>query len=298
MHSYADEMQCYLFFDKDFSVDMIENKIRAFLQDLKHLMTCNFLKLNESKTKVIEILFNRNIESRIISNVQIDDSCSLPMLNDFVKILGVIFDDRLNLEKHINKVISTSYANLRNLGRIASKLTKPLKVQLVHSLILSHIDYCNALFYNLPEYLLHKLTKVLYSAVRFIFRLRGSALRMHMLPYLKSLYFSPVKYRIEFKIALLTHKCLHGCAPTYLKNLINFRSVSERYSMRVNDDNWLLQTVTSLNFARSQSMFSCASSKVWNSLPLSLREIETLSLFKKRLKSYYFDLAFEDITAV
>ena len=40
------------------------------------------------------------------------------MPNDFVKILGVIFDDRLNLEKHINGVVSTCYANLRNLGRI------------------------------------------------------------------------------------------------------------------------------------------------------------------------------------
>ena len=98
------------------------------------------------------------------------------MPNAFVKILGVIFDDRQNLEKHINRVVSTCYANLRNLGIISSKLTKPLKLQLVHSLILSHIDYCNALFYNLPEYLLHKLTKVLYSAVRFIFGFCGSAL--------------------------------------------------------------------------------------------------------------------------
>ena len=135
------DKQCYLSFDKDFSVDMIKNKIRAFLQDLKHWMTSNFLKLNESKTKVIKILSNRNIESRIISNIQIDDSCSLPMPNAFAKILGVIFDDRLNLEKHINRVVSTCYGNLRNLGRIASKLTKPLKIQLVHSLILSHIDY-------------------------------------------------------------------------------------------------------------------------------------------------------------
>ena len=78
------------------------------------------------------------------------------MPTDFVKILGVIFDDRLNLEKHINIVVSTCYTNLHNLGRIVSKLTKPLKVQLVHSLMLSHIDYCKALFYNLPEYLLHK----------------------------------------------------------------------------------------------------------------------------------------------
>ena len=43
-------------------------------------------------------------------------------------------------------------------------------------------------------------------------------------------------------------------------------------------------------------MFSYASPKLWNSLPLSLREIETLYLFKKRLKAYYFNLAFEDIT--
>ena len=85
---------------------------------------------------------------------------------------------------------------------------------------------------------------------------------MHMLPYLTGLHFLQVKFCIEFKIALLTHKCLHGYAPTYLKNSIKPRSVSERYSLRGNDDNWLLQTVTSLNFARSQSMFSCALPKV------------------------------------
>ena len=64
-------------------------------------MTCNFLKLNE-KTKIIEILSNRNAESRQNSNIQIDDSCFLPMPNDFVNFLGVIFDDTLNLEKHIS----------------------------------------------------------------------------------------------------------------------------------------------------------------------------------------------------
>ena len=41
-----------------------------------------------------------------------------------------------------------------------------------------------------------------------------------------------------------------------------------------------------LNFTKSQSMFSYATPKVWNSLPLSLREIETLYLFKKCLKAY------------
>ena len=87
------------------------------------------------------------------------------MPNDFVKILILIFDDRLNVEKHINRMNSTCFTNLRDFGRNASKLTKTLNIKLLHSLILSHIDYCNALFYDLQEYLLYTLTKVLYAAV-------------------------------------------------------------------------------------------------------------------------------------
>ena len=34
------------------------------------------------------------------------------MRNDYVKILNVIFDNRLNLEKHINRVVSACNANL------------------------------------------------------------------------------------------------------------------------------------------------------------------------------------------
>ena len=123
VHSCADDVQCCLSFDKDFSVDMIGHKIGAFLQDLKHWMTSDFLELNEGKTKVIEILSNRGIESRVISDIQIDDGCSLPMPNDFVEVLGVVFDDGLNLGKHVNRVVSTCYGNLRSLGRIASGLT-------------------------------------------------------------------------------------------------------------------------------------------------------------------------------
>ena len=52
--------------------------------------------------------------------------------------------------------------------------------------------------------------------------------------------FLPVKFRIEFKIVLLTPKCLRGYAPIYLTNLINFPSVSARFSLHVNDDNQLV----------------------------------------------------------
>ena len=105
--------------------------------------------------------------------------------------------------------------NLRNIGRIASKLSRNLKIQLVNSLILSLVDYRNALFYNLCAYLLHKLTKVLYAVVRFIFGFKCYDMCKYMLPYLKSLHILPVKFRILLKFALLTFKCRRGASPQY-----------------------------------------------------------------------------------
>ena len=133
---------------------------------------------------------SHNVNTRLVTDFYIDSSCALTLPTSFVKNLGVIFDVKLNMEKHAHKVVSTCYANLRNLGRIASKLSIDLKIQLMHFMILSHIDYCNALLHNLPEILLKKLTQVLYAGVRFIFGLHYTASRLHMLPFLKRSYIS------------------------------------------------------------------------------------------------------------
>ena len=57
------------------------------------------------------------------------------------------------------------------------------------------------------------------------------ALRMHMLPYFKSLYFLPVKFHIEFKIALLTQKCRYGYAPTNLKKFYQLSKMKKFYQL-------------------------------------------------------------------
>ena len=64
---------------------------------------------------------------------------------------------------------------------------------------------------------LGRLQKVQNSAVRFIF---GRGKRAHTTQLLKKVHFLPVKYRIDFKIALLTYKCLNNLAPEYLKELV------------------------------------------------------------------------------
>ena len=299
IHMYADDIQCYLGFPWDMSLCAINEKIGAFVSDLNKWMNCNHLKLNQSKTNFIEFSSSRSVDNCIISRITLI-ACTSDVLvpSTTVKNFGVIFDGNLLFDKHVNKIVPVCCNNIRNLGRIGSKLSIPLKTQLVHSMILSHLDYCNAILYNLPAFLVRKLTKVLYAAVRFIFNMRVSRNRCHMLPYLKKLHFLPIKYRINFKIAMLTFKCLHGSSPQYLRDLVSRKLPSDKYNLRDNEDVFLLENMCKCRKVKSECMFSYSSFQVWNALPLCIREIDNLQTFKCKLKCHYFELAFFDVPDV
>ena len=62
----------------------------------------------------------------------------------------------------------------------------------------------------------------------------------HITPLLLKLHWLPIRQRILFKILLITYKAVHGHAPNYIKELINFKK-SGKYNLRSNSDNLLLE---------------------------------------------------------
>ena len=74
----------------------------------------------------------------------------------------------------------------------------------------------------------------------------------------------PVTYRVNFKIAMLAHKCISHNAPEYLKDLIKVKSTT-RYNLR--SDEMLLEDYS----ARSKKTlgdrtFKVAAPTIWNIL--------------------------------
>ena len=191
---YASVIRCYFGFPTDMLLCAINKKIGAFVCDLNKWMNCSHLKLNKLKTNFIEFSSCRSVDNSIISRITLN-ACTSDVLLPSTTVMnfGVICDGNPLFDKHVNNIVSVGYDNIRDLSRISSKLSIPLKTQLVHSMILSHLDYCNAIFYNLPAFLVQKLTKVLYAAVHFVFNMRISRNRSHMLPYLKKLHFLLIK---------------------------------------------------------------------------------------------------------
>lgn len=123
-----------------------------------------------------------------------------------------------------------------NIKRISKFLVKD-KLQMVpHAFVTSRIDYCNGLLHGLPDCEITKLQRVQNAAARL---LTSSPKYDHIMPVLHDLHWLPVKYRIHFKILLLTFKALNGMVPAYISDLINVRKHA-RYSLRSNSSTILL----------------------------------------------------------
>lgn len=160
---------------------------------------------------------------------------------------------------------------------------------MLHAFVTSRIDYCNGLLYGLPDCELAKLQRAVQNAAA---RLLVSCKKNDPItPVLINLHWLPVRYRINFKILLLTFKAINGMAPSYIIDLINFRTIT-CYSLRSNEGVLLKHPSGEMKKSFGDRSFSVAAPTLWNALPVSLRMITCISTFKSNLKTYLFKLAF------
>ena len=94
---------------------------------------------------------------------------------------------------------------------------------------MSRIGYCNSLLVGVPSTQLSKLRRLQNAAARLV---SNVAKYDHITPTLVNLHWLPVTYRVNFKIAMLAHKCICCNAPEYLKDLIKVMSSTTRYNLR------------------------------------------------------------------
>ena len=136
-----------------------------------------------------------------------------------MKCLDVYFDANLSLDEHISHLKKYCFRQLHYLYCLKKHLSTTVKIKLVKSLILSKIDYCNAIFVNLAKYQLKKISRIINSCLRYIYDLKWDTgaslyyLKAHILPV-------PFEYRLKYKVCLTVFKCLHNIAPVYLADLL------------------------------------------------------------------------------
>ena len=164
-------------------------------------------------------------------------------------------------------------------------------LSLVHSLIVSKIDYCNSLLVGLPKVTLKKVQSILNRAARLIYSLPP---QVPTTPFLMKLHWFSVKARVEFKICFIAFRALKFNQLLYIRELLSLAPVEPVMSLWSSNGPYHLcepRAVGESNFANRS--FSYVAPRLYNKLPLSLKQIESVDTFKKPLKSFFFSQAYD-----
>lgn len=278
-HLYADDTQLYIAFSPQHQAETL-SRLSSTLDLVHSWLTSNRLVVNPSKTEYL-----------IIGSKQQCAKISLPTVNfkgnilsptPTVRNLGVTLDSDLSLTKHISSICSSSFYIIRQIRQIRASLDQNTCVLLCNALVSSKLDYCNSIYYGLPQSSVHRLQLVQNALARVV---SPSVKRHdHISPTLRKLHWLPIQSRIIYKLALITYKTLNQNSPSYLHSLLTpYRPVRQ---LRSSDK--LLLTVPSLKSSFGHRSFSCAGPTIWNSLPFSIRSATSIQSFRSSLKTHLF----------
>ncbi len=279
-HFYADDTQLYLSFRPDDPT--VAARISGCLADILAWMKEHHLQLNLAKTELLVFPATPTLQHDF--TIQLGSSTITPSAS--VRNLGVIFDGQLTFKEHIAKTARSCRFALHNIRKIRPFLTEHAAQLLVQALVISRLDYCNALLAGLPSNTIKPLQMIQNAAARLVF---NEPKRAHVTPLFVSLHWLPVAARIQFKTLMLAYRTTTGSALTYFHSLLRIyipsrilRSASERRLV-----------VPSQRGSKSLSRtFSFTIPGWWNDLPTPIRNAGSLSNFKQHLKTHLFQLYF------
>ena len=179
------------------------------ISDLRKWMNRDKLKINDDKNEFLVIGWRPQLLKIHHCSVRVGTIDIKPV--KVARNLGAWFDSHFSMSTHISVSCSASFFRLHNIKRISQFLPRDKLKMVLHAFVTSRIDYYNGLLYGLPDCEITKLQRVQNAAAGLLMSCKKYD---HTTPILTNLYWLPVRYRINFKILLLTFKGLYGMAPS------------------------------------------------------------------------------------
>ena len=184
--------------------------------------------------------------------------------------------------KHVLHVSRCVHQALYKLKFNKNSLSTELRIKLITTLVIPHIDYCCLVYHGLSSELNVKLQRLVNCCIRFIFNLRRDE---HITPFRHRLGWLSTENRRLYFLGCQTYRIFHLRSPSYLLELFASPDPEVRRSDRSGSS---LQTFH-ISFHRTatyRNSFCLSSIYFWHSLPRDIASASSLNSFKCLLHSY------------
>jgi len=253
-------------------------------------MSSNRLKLNAEKKQFTCLGTRYQLAIIDGSNLLVNGSAV-----DFLRAvtcLGVTLDQELTFADHIRRPTGRCFHSLRQLHSIRRILTTDTITTLVNALVVSRIDYCNAVLAGMHDIHLRQHQRVLNAAARLIARKRKYDSVSISATLRDALHWLPIRQRVEFKLSVLVFNCMHNMAPSYLSTMCQpvADNAGRRHLRSAARGDLAVPATRTLRYGPRS--FAMAGPSTWNSLPALIRSCHLTSAFRRDLKTELFARAY------
>ena len=183
------------------------NRFSRCVADVSSWLSSSRLRLNPAKTVVIWLGGRQQVANIAVSNIPVLSSTVTTVAS--ARDLGVVVDSQLTMSANVSSTCQSAYHQLRQLRPVVRSLSVDAAKTAVQSFVSTRLDYCNSLMNGIADGLMQRLQAVQNVAARLI---TGARRRDHISPVLRQLHWLPVRLRVQFKLAVLVFKALHGQA--------------------------------------------------------------------------------------
>jgi len=253
--------------------------LNSQLNKLQHWFSSNHLIINTSKTNFMVFSTKQSIINHNFS-IKIHNTTINRVYH--TKFLGVIIDSKLKWQKHIMHIKNKVSKTIGILLRARKTIHNQLLLTLYNTLILPHFTYCITIWGKTYQKYTNHLTITQKRIVRII---AHSTYLAHTAPLFERFKILTFEQLQTYHSLIFAHKLYNNTLPAIMNTTFNTTQPTPPYSLR-NSSN-IRPPFRNLTISRFGLKYNIP--KLWNNLPLRLKNIKSLFSFKKTLKSKIFN---------
>ena len=277
MYLFADDANMYCHIRNILDIDNLQSGIDKFVKWTDRWQ----VKLNTDKCKVISVHHRRYSKKEAVPKYLMNDTVLEEVME--IKDLGVYYDSLLLFDKHVSEKVNKAYMMLGIIKRNFVHLSHNCFVILYKSLVRSHLEYANSVWYPKRKTDVDKLERVQKRATKLIPELSKRSYSDR----LKALHLPTLKYRRFRGDMIEVFKIIKGmydpaCVPQF--EFINLGNDT----VRTRGNQYKL-TQHRYHYDLRKFSFTNRVIPIWNSLPNQVVCAETVNSFKNRLDKFWSD---------
>ena len=192
------------------------------------------------------------------------------------KLLGVIIDNKLSFEKHINNLCDKASQKLNALARVSSYVDLPKRRLIMKAFIKSQFGYCPLVWMNHSRTLNNRINRIQERALRIVYN-DGKSTFSELFTKDKSVTVHSRNLQIS---TTEMFKVKNGMAPEIISNIFQINTAV--YNLRNSD--FKTENVRTVHYGTESLSF--LGPKIWKIVPSEIKTSTSWQIFKNKIKQW------------